>query len=91
MRPFLLNRFVAAAVLLAVIVAGWNLYVAENDDGIIAGRVIGVDSAPIAGAKVTVDANEINNVSSIPVTVLTNSQGEFLFKGIRFFQFLQEI
>lgn len=44
-------RFVGL-VACVVLVAGWNLFVVLNDDGIVVGRVVDADGAPVAGASV---------------------------------------
>ena len=51
-RRILLSRFVIVPALLAVLVAGWNLYVSLHDHGLLAGRVVDARGAPVAGATV---------------------------------------
>ena len=51
-RRILLHRFVAGPLALAVLVAGWNLHVAMNDDGLIRGVVRDRTGAAVPGATV---------------------------------------
>jgi hypothetical protein len=44
MRAFFLNRYTITFSAMAIITALWNLYIAFNNDGIIAGRVVGPDN-----------------------------------------------
>lgn len=49
----LAHRFVAVPLALAVVVVAWNVYIAFNNHGIIAGEVRDRTGAPVAGATVT--------------------------------------
>ena len=51
-RRVLLHRFVAVPLALAILVAGWNLYIAFHDDGIIQGVVRDGSGTALAGATV---------------------------------------
>jgi hypothetical protein len=51
-RGILLHRFVAVPLALVVLVAGWNLYIALNDDGIVQGIVRDNSGAAVANATV---------------------------------------
>ena len=46
------HRFIAVPLALALLVAGWNIYIAVNDGGIIEGEVRDRAGAPVAGATV---------------------------------------
>ena len=48
----LTHRFVALPLALLAIVVAWNVYIAFNDHGIIAGEVRDKAGAPVAGATV---------------------------------------
>ena len=48
----LLHRFVAVPLVIAVVVAGWNVYIAFNDNGVIEGEVLDRAGRPVAGATV---------------------------------------
>jgi hypothetical protein len=51
-KGWLLNRFVLVPTALAVIALGWNAWVVTHNHGIVAGRVIDANGAPVEGAKV---------------------------------------
>lgn len=51
-RRILLHRFVAVPLALAIVVAGWNIHIALNDDGIIQGVVRDRSGVAVAGATV---------------------------------------
>ena len=51
-RRILGHRFVAVPLAVALLVAGWNLYIAFNDGGIIEGEVRDRAGAPVPGATV---------------------------------------
>ncbi len=51
-RRVLLHRFVAVPLALALLVAGWNAYIAFNDDGIVQGVVRDRSGAAVPGATV---------------------------------------
>lgn len=81
-RRVLLHRFVAVPLALAIVVAGWNLYIAFNDDGLIAGEVRDGAGRPVAGAAVVFfERNFINYQEKQRVT--TDAQGRFLFTGMQ--------
>ena len=81
-RRLLGHRFVAVPLALAIIVAGWNLYIAFHDDGLIAGEVHDGAGRPIAGAAVVFfERNFINYQEKQRVT--TDAQGRFLFTGMQ--------
>ena len=52
MKRLLANRFVAVPLVLALLIAAWNLYIGFHDDGIVAGEVRDAAGAPVAGALV---------------------------------------
>ena len=57
-RRILLSRFVIVPALLAVVVAGWNVYVSLHDHGLLAGRVVDAHGAPVEGATVILFAHD---------------------------------
>ena len=65
---------------IVIIVALWNLYVAFNNDGIIAGRVVGSDNLPVEGATVTLFQKTLYVAEPRDKTA-TDKNGAFLFKG----------
>ncbi len=52
-KTFFLNRYMVTFGSIAIVTALWNLYIAFNNDGVIAGRVVGPDNRAVAGATVT--------------------------------------
>jgi hypothetical protein len=46
------NRWVVVPLLLAGVLLGWNGYVALNDGGVVAGRVVDRNGTPVADATV---------------------------------------
>jgi hypothetical protein len=79
MRAWLLNRFVATIVVVAVVVGVWNLYVINNDDGIIEGQVVGPDGAPVEGATVTLSERTLLVAQERGKTT-TDADGHFIFR-----------
>jgi len=81
-RRILLHRFVAVPLALAVAVAGWNLYIAFNDDGVIAGEVRDRAGQPVAGAAVVFfERNFINYQEKQRAT--TDARGRYRFTGMQ--------
>ena len=81
-RRVLLHRFVAVPLALAVVVAGWNLYIVFHDDGLIAGEVRDASGQPLAGAAVVFfERNFINYQEKQRVT--TDARGRYLFTGMQ--------
>ena len=46
------NRFVWVPLVLFVLIVGWNALVFTHNHGIVAGRVVDANGAPVAGATV---------------------------------------
>jgi hypothetical protein len=88
-RSILLNRYTITFGLMAVVVAGWNLYIAFNNDGIITGRVVGPDNKPMAGATVVLSERTLL-VTAARARTTTDANGEFLFKGHRLYHLYLE-
>ena len=79
-RTFLLNRYTITFGAIAIIAALWNLYVAFNNDGIIAGRVVGPDNRPVEGATVTLFQKTLYVAEPRDKTT-TDKNGRFLITG----------
>ena len=79
-RTFLLNRYTITFGAIVIIAALWNLYVAFNNDGIIAGRVVGPDNRPVEGATVTLFQKTLYVAAPRDKTT-TDKNGAFLFAG----------
>jgi hypothetical protein len=77
---WLRNRYTITLGSIAALVVAWNLYVALNNDGIIAGRVVTAAQQPVRGA--TVLLSEKTLLVAVPKgTATTNEKGEFRFTG----------
>lgn len=75
------HRFVAVPLGLAVVALGWNIYVARNDGGIIAGTVVDGAGRPVAGAAVLFfERNMLNYVEQQRTT--TGADGRYRFDGM---------
>ena len=77
-KGWLINRVTVTFGLIAVVVIGWNLYVAAHDDGVLEGRVVDGSGAPVEGARVTLSEQTIVSLSPIAETV-TDAAGTFRF------------
>jgi hypothetical protein len=51
-QRLLLNRFVLVPALLVLCTLGWNGWVVTHNHGVVAGRVLDANGAPVAGADV---------------------------------------
>jgi hypothetical protein len=51
-KGWLLNRFVLVPLALILIAVGWNAFVFTHNHGIVVGRVIDANGAPVEGAAV---------------------------------------
>jgi Carboxypeptidase regulatory-like domain len=79
-RPWLLNRVTITFGLIAATTLLWNLYVLAHDDGILDGRVVGPDGAPVADAEVVLSERTIVSLDPIART-MTDAGGGFRFVG----------
>jgi hypothetical protein len=79
-RPWLLNRVMITFGLIATVILIWNLYVLAHDDGILEGRVVGPDGAPVADAEVVLAERTIVSLDPIAET-RTDAEGAFRFVG----------
>jgi hypothetical protein len=76
------HRFVAVPLAIAILVAAWNAYVLQHDDGIVRGEVIGPDGRPVAGATVSMMEQNFTTNSDRGKT-LTRDDGTFEFTDNR--------
>jgi hypothetical protein len=73
------NRWVVVPGVLAVLISGWNLYVAANANGQIEGRVVDQAGQPVPGATVTLfNRSFITNEARARAT--TDALGRFRFE-----------
>ena len=82
MLAVLRHRFVAVPLALAIVVAVWNVYVSEHDDGIVRGEVIGPDGRPVAGATVSMMEQNFTTNSDRGKTT-SRADGSFEFADNR--------
>lgn len=79
-RRWLFNRFSITFGAFAVLIALWNVYVEANNSGLIAGRVIGPDGAPVIGATVSLSERTLL-ITRPKGTAETNKDGQFRFEN----------
>ena len=73
-------RYLVVLGVTAVLVSGWNVWVALHDDGIVRGHVIQADGRPAAGATVTFWEKTLTTLER-RATTQTGPDGRFLFVG----------
>ena len=79
-RRLLLNRFVVVPGAIAAAILLWNLYVARHDNGIVEGRVVDRQGAPVADAVVALWV--LNFTTYVERTrTRTGADGRFRFTG----------
>ena len=74
------NRFVWVPLVLFIVIAGWNAWVATHDHGIISGRVVDADGKPVAGATVHLWVFNFTTFVEKDATT-TAADGSFHFTG----------
>jgi hypothetical protein len=78
----LTHRFVAVPLALALLVVGWNVYIAFNDDGVIKGEVVDRRGIPVPGATVIFfERNFIYYQEKERTT--TDAKGNYRFAGLQ--------
>lgn len=82
LRRVLANRFVVVPLVLALVIGGWNAWIAMHDDGIVRGQVLSADGAPVAGAKVHIMEQNFTT-NSERGTVMTGADGRFVITDNR--------
>jgi hypothetical protein len=78
-RGWLLNRVTLTFGTLALVVLGWNLYVAAHDDGILQGTVVDAAGQPVADAEVVLNERTIVSLAPIAET-RSDAAGHFRFE-----------
>ena len=81
-RRFLMHRFFVVPAAVAVLVAGWNIYIAFNDGGIIEGEVLDRAGAPVPGATVIFFERNFVYYQEKQRT-LTDAHGAYRFDGMQ--------
>jgi len=77
-RYWLINRVTITFATIAIVIVLWNIYVANHDDGILAGTVVGPDGRLVPGAEVVLSERTIVSLDPIAETV-TDHEGQFRF------------
>ena len=77
---WLTNRFVVTFGGAALLAAVWNVYIANNDDGRITGRVVDAAGQPVEGATVVLSERTLL-VAQPKGNVKTAVDGSFRFDG----------
>ena len=79
-RRLLLNRFVVVPGAIGLAIVAWNIYVAGHDNGIVEGRVVNRQGAPVADAAVALWV--LNFTTYVEKTrTRTGPDGRFRFTG----------
>jgi hypothetical protein len=79
LKGWLIHRVTITFAVIALIVVGWNAYVATHDDGILEGVVVGPAGEPVPDAEVVLSERTI--VSLAPIAKATTDQdGRFRFE-----------
>src|SRR5712692_1803080 len=73
-------RYLLVVGITATLVAGWNVWVALHDDGIVRGRVVQADGRPAAGAVVSFWEKTLTTLERRAATE-TAPDGAFVFAG----------
>ena len=81
-RRLLMHRFFVVPLAVALLVAGWNIYIAFNDGGIIEGQVRDRAGAPVPGATVIFFERNFVYYQEKQRTV-TDAHGAYRFDGMR--------
>ena len=77
----------AFIVALALILVSWKIYVAQNDDGIIRGRVLDPAGEPVADARVELQEKTINLLKQ-PLVETTDAEGHFEYEDVAIIEFV---
>jgi len=77
-RTILMSRFFFLPVLLLAVVFSWNIYITMHNGGLVRGRVMGPDGAPVAGATVRLMEQNFTT-NSDRGQALTQADGSFEF------------
>ncbi len=88
-KALLGNRYSITFGAIGLLAVAWNIYVALNDDGILAGRVVGPDGLPVAGATVVLSERTLL-VSASRAQTATDAEGRFRFTGHRLYHLYLE-
>ena len=74
-------------VALLLLLGGWNIYVINNDDGFLRGRVVDDSGDPVQGAQVELQEKTINLLKQ-PTVETTNAEGWFEYEDVEMIEFV---
>lgn len=77
-KQFLLNRVTVTFAIIIVLIIGWNLYVAANNDGTLTGRAVDAQGQPVGGATIMMTARNVDHDVEAGST-LSGDDGSFRF------------
>ena len=78
---------IAFVVVLLLALGVWQIYIANNDDGYIRGRVVDESGTPVAEARVELQEETINLLKQ-PTVETTNAEGWFEYEDIEMIEFV---
>ena len=81
-RRILTHRFVVVPLAVALLAAGWNIYIRFNDDGLIEGEVRDRTGAPVSGATVVFFERNFVYYQEKQRT-MTDAHGAYRFDGMQ--------
>jgi hypothetical protein len=81
-RRFFMHRFFMVPLAVALLVAGWNIYIAFNNGGLIEGEVRDRAGAPVPGATVTFFERNFIYYQEKQRT-MTDARGAYRFEGMQ--------
>jgi hypothetical protein len=76
------HRFVAVPLVLVLLVIGWNIHVAANNQGIVTGTVQDTSGRPVAGAEVVFFERDFVNYQE-KLRATTDGHGRYRFDGVQ--------
>jgi hypothetical protein len=79
LKGWLIHRVPITFAVIALIVVGWNVYVAAHADGILEGVVVGPGGEPVPDAEVVLSERTIVSLAPIGKTT-TDRDGRFRFE-----------
>lgn len=77
-RFWLINRVTISLAVIALAVAGWNVYRTANNDGIVTGQILGPDGEPVSNAIVRLWERQVATVI-VRKKTQTDKDGRFRF------------
>jgi hypothetical protein len=76
------HRFIAVPLALVLLVIGWNVYVAANNQGIVTGTVVDAGGRPVSGVEVVFFERDFVNYQE-KLRARTDANGRYRFDGVQ--------